>query len=61
MELQKPQTLTNHSANQDIHLVVSSALQTYNEDKTGRADFAMEAVGATVLSIGCTGMINNHL
>jgi len=33
---------------------VSSALQTYNEDKTGRADFAMEAVGATVLSIGCT-------
>ena len=40
---------------QDIRFIVSDALQTFNEDKTGRADFALEALGGTVISIGCTG------
>eukprot|EP00116_Pleurobrachia_bachei_P002181 sb/3462443/ len=39
----------------DIRVIVSDALQTFDEDKTGRADFALEALGGSILSTGCTG------
>ena len=38
-------------------MIVSDALQTFDEDKTGRADFALEALGGSILSTGCTGEI----
>ncbi|KAL5254597.1 hypothetical protein ACHWQZ_G014142 [Mnemiopsis leidyi] len=38
----------------DIRVIVNEALQTFDEDKTGRADFALEALGGNVISIGCT-------
>ncbi|XP_063681458.1 klaroid protein-like isoform X2 [Bolinopsis microptera] len=38
----------------DIQIIVKEALQTFDEDKTGRADFALEALGGNVISIGCT-------
>ena len=36
---------------------MNEALQTFDEDKTGRADFALEALGGNVISIGCTGTV----
>ena len=39
---------------------MNEALQTFDEDKTGRADFALEALGGNVISIGCTGTVSVH-
>ena len=41
---------------QDIRFIVSEALQTFDEDKTGQADFALEALGGSVITVGCTGL-----
>ena len=40
---------------QDIRYIVSEALQIFDEDKTGQADYALEALGGSVITVGCTG------